>query len=443
MIGREGCEAILQAALSRSSAEQADFYLSVQEQGLTRFANNAIHQNVAHSNALLHIRATVGKRLGRAVTNDLSDEGIAQAVDRARLNATLMPEDSDFQGLPLPLPTPLVSSHDAATASYNPEDRAATVATVCRKARHHGLEASGACRTGTQETAVLSTTGVRAYHASTFAGLLNTIMSDTSSGWSKGGSWRVAEIDAEALADEAIKKALDGQNPQAIDPGNYPVVLDHYAVDDMLAALSLYGMGAQAVQEGRSWMNGMMGRSVMSPAVSIWDDGADLEGWPVPFDVEGMPRHRVDIVTEGVVGKPVHNSYTAGKEGLRSTGHQTNFTGAPLATNLFMAPGEGTQEEMIASTTRGLNITRFHYTRLAHNTGCVMTGMTRDGTFLIENGRISYPVKNLRFTQSYLEALAGVSAVGNQTKLLLNEAGFATRVPTLKLSGFNFTGVTV
>ena len=426
-----------------SEAEEADFYLSVQEQGLTRFASNTIHQNVAHSNAQLHIRAAVGRRLGRAVTNDLSDEGITNAVERARLNAALMPEDPDFHGLPSPFPTSLVASHDPVTAGFTPEARAEIVGTVCSKARHHGLGASGAYRTGTQESAVMSTTGVWAYQVSTFAGLLITTMSDTSAGWSKGGSWRVGEIDADELAEEAIKKALDGGNPHTVEPGNYPVVLDYYAVDDMLAALSLYGMGAQAVQESRSWMNGTLGQTVMSPAVSIWDDGTDPEGWPVPFDTEGMPKHRVDIVTHGTVLKPVHNSYTAGREGLKSTGHQATFTGAPLATNLFMQPGNETLEGMIGSTPRGLYVTRFHYTRLVHSKGCVMTGMTRDGTFLIENGRISHPVRNLRFTQSYVEALAGVSAVSNQTKLLLNESGFATKVPRLKLNGFNFTGVTV
>ena len=385
----------------------------------------------------------MGRRLGRATTNDLSDGGINKAVNRARLNAALMPEDPDFHGLPSPLPTAPVASYDPATAGYSPEDRANMVAKICGKALRHRLGASGACRTGTQESAVMSTTGVSAYHISTFAGLLITTMSDTSAGWSKGGSWRVEEIDPDELAEEAIKKTLDGVNPQTVHPGIYPVVLDYYAVDDMLAALSLYGMGAQAVQERRSWMNGAMGQTVMSPDVSIWDDGTNPEGWPVPFDTEGMPKHRVDIVTEGMVREPVHNSYTAGKEGLRSTGHQAYFTGAPLATNLFMQPGDGTLEGMIESTPRGLYITRFHYTRLVHNKGCVMTGMTRDGTFLIENGRISHPVKNLRFTQSYVEALAGVSVVSNQTKLLLNEAGFATKVPRLKLSGFNFTGVTV
>ena len=442
MIGRERCQAVLEKAMALSRAEQADFYLSVQEQGLTRFANNVIHQNVSHSDAQLHVRATVGKRLGRAVTNDLSDGGLAKAVDQARQNATLMPEDPDFPGLPDPAESLSVNSYDEATACYSPEERAAVVATVCRMAQANSLTASGASRTGTRETAAASTRGIRAYHASSFAGLIITAMSDTSSGWSKGGSWRVSDIDADDLSGEAIDKALKGQNPQMIEPGNFTVVLDHYAVDDILAALSLYGMSAQAFQEGRSWMNGIVGQPAMSARVSIWDDGLDPEGWPVPFDAEGIPRQRVDMVKEGVVGDPVHNSYTAAKESASSTGHQVNFTGGPVASNLFMKPGADTLEGMIASTGRGLYITRFHYTRLMHNKGCVMTGMTRDGTFLIENGRISYPVKDLRFTQSYVEAFAAVEAIGNSTKLLLNEFGFATRVPTLKLGSFNFTGVT-
>ncbi len=190
-------------------------------------------------------------------------------------------------------------------------------------------------------------------------------------------------------------------------------------------------------------MNGLIGERAMSPQISIWDDGADLEGWPVPFDAEGVPRQHTQLIQEGVVLDPVHNSYTAGKEGRRSTGHQFAFTGPPVASNLFMQTGDSSLEKMIASTQRGLYITRFHYTRLVHNRNCVMTGMTRDGTFLIEDGQLSYPVKDLRFTQSYVEALAGVEAVGSQSKLVLNEVGFATKVPALKIGRFNFTGVTV
>ena len=250
-------------------------------------------------------------------------------------------------------------------------------------------------------------------------------------------------MDTEALGREAVSKAVDGREPVAIKPGRYPVVLDTYAVDDILEALSLYGMGAQAVQEGRSWMNDLMGQTAMSPNVTVWDDGSDSNGWPVPFDAEGIPRRRVDIITQGVVNAPVHNSYTAGKEGTVSTGHQSYFTGGPIASNLFMQEGGSSFENLISSTERGIYITRFFYTRLAHSKGCIMTGMTRDGTFMIENGEITHPVKDLRFTQSYVEAMAGVEHVGSESKLVLNEVGFATRVPALKLSSFNFTGVTV
>ena len=443
MIGEDAALALLERALSLSTAAQADVYLSSQDLGLTRFAGNAIHQNVSHSNVTLNIRAVEGQRLGRATTNDTSDDGIRRAMEAAKRNALLMPEDPAFPGLPEPQPAPRVASWDESAAACSPMTRAQMVGEVCQQGAAEGLDTAGACRTGVQEIAVVSSRGVRAYHAGTFAGLIITTRSDNSAGWAKGGSWRLDEIDYPALAREAVDKAVRGRDPQPITPGEYTVVLDHYAVDDILEALSLYGMGAQAVQEGRSWMCGIQGTKAMSESVSIWDDGGSPDGWPVPFDVEGVPRQRVDLVENGVVNDPVHNTYTAAQDGVASTGHQAYFVGPPIASNIFMRPGDNTVEQLIASTERGLYITRFFYTRLSHNRGCVMTGMTRDGTFLIENGEIRHPVKDLRFTQSYVDALNGVEGVGDEAKLVLNEVGFATRVPALKLAKFNFTGVTV
>ena len=443
MMGETATLALIEKALSYSKAQETDIYLSAQDLGLSRFAGGAIHQNVAHSNIMLNVRSVSGKRLGRATTNDLSNAGLRKAVDAAHQNALLMPEDPELLGLPQPSEPVTVESLDEATANCSPETRAEIVRGVCLQGKEHDLNVSGACRTGVQETAVVSSLGTRAYHAGTFAGLIINTMSDTSAGWAKGGSWRLLDMDTEALGREAVSKAVDGREPVAIEPGRYPVVLDTYAVDDILEALSLYGMGAQAVQEGRSWMNDVIGDQAMSPSVTIWDDGSAPQGWPVPFDAEGVPRRRMDIITNGVVNTPVHNSYTAGKEGTVSTGHQAYFTGGPIASNLFMQPGDASLHDLIASTERGLYITRFFYTRLAHSKGCVMTGMTRDGTFMIENGQITHPVKDLRFTQPYVEALAGVEHIGSETKLVLNEVGFATRVPALKLSSFNFTGVTV
>ena len=243
------------------------------------------------------------------------------------------------------------------------------------------------------------------------------------------------------------KKRRVARTRGKVEPGEYAVVFDPYVTQDLIDLLSLYGMGGQAVLEGRSWMNDRMGQQVMSPLVSIWDDGCDPAGRPLPFDFEGMPRQRVDIVKQGVVGSPVYDRYTARKAGVSSTGHAMPPTFrmlGPVPIHLFMAPGQSSVEEMIRSTERGLYITRFWYTRVVHPRECIITGMTRDGVFMIENGELAYPVKNLRFTQSYVQALADVQAVGRESRLLASEWGsIASRVPALKISRFNFTGSTV
>ncbi|MGH7462847.1 MAG: metallopeptidase TldD-related protein [Longimicrobiales bacterium] len=206
-------------------------------------------------------------------------------------------------------------------------------------------------------------------------------------------------------------------------------------------------MSSMAVNEGTSWMNDRMGQPAMSALISIWDDGRDPAGYPAPFDFEGVPKQRVDVVTNGVISQPVYDSYTANKEGKASTGHAPPAAWrafGPFAANLFLAPGDNSVDEMIRSTGRGLYITRFWYTRLVHPRDCVITGMTRDGLFMIENGEIAYPVKNLRFTQSYVKALASVRAVSREQRTFIDEySGAAVRVPALKIEAFNFTGSTV
>ncbi len=444
MLGQEQIRPRLLEALRHCPpGSDADIYLSVTDQALTRFANNRIHQNVAHQDAVAHIRVATGLRQGRAVTNNLSSEGLADAMQQAAEFARLMPEDPDFPGLVEPSPAPSVAAYDSATASCDAHRRAAVVGMVCGKAAVRSMDAAGFYRTGAIEVAVVSTRGADAYHVGSLAGLLITARAQDSAGWSKGGGWRMDAIDPEALADEAIDKAARGQNPQPFDLGEYPVVLERYAVHDLLEALSFYGMGAHMVQDGRSWMRDVQGQAAMNPSVNIRDDGLDPGGWPAPFDAEGVPRSRVDIVKDGVALGPVHNSYTAAKVGAVSTGHQRGATGGPTATNLFLSPGDLTTEQLIASVRRGIYITRFYYTRLAHNRGCVMTGMTRDGTFLIENGELTTPVKNLRFTQSYVEALAGCEALSNSPQLNLNEAGVAIHAPAAKLTNWRFTGQTI
>jgi predicted Zn-dependent protease len=273
---------------------------------------------------------------------------------------------------------------------------------------------------------------------------INTvIMADDSSGYAAATAWKVGGINAEAIGAEAVEKALRGRHPRELPPGRYPVILEEYAVADIMDTLAYLGFGALAVQEGRSFMVDRFGEQIMSDAISIWDDGLDPTGLPMPFDFEGVPRQRVDLIKRGVAEAVVYDSYTAGKEGKASTGHglPAPNTHGPVPGHLFMAPGEVNKEEMLAAMERGLWVTRFHYTVPVHPKLAIVTGMTRDGTFLVEKGEISYPIKNLRFTQSYVEALAKVELVGRTTRLQQSWFG-GTRVPALKVAEFEFTGAT-
>lgn len=446
MLGREKAKDIGEDVLRRAGKDAAEVILSFEDQSLTRFANNYIHQNVAQRNVTLMVRLLRGKRMGLATTNRLDGHGLDILVERARANAKISPEDPDYPGLPERAQYVAVDTFDQATAGCSPQKRAKAVGTACRLTGEKGLNGSGLFSTGTNEIVVANTLGLFGYHSGTNGDFQIVVAAEDASGREQGSGWRVTDIPTESLARAAIQKAEDGTNPHQIDPGEYAVVLTPYATEDLLNMLNYYGMGAQAVLEGRSWMNGRMGEKVMSELVDIRDDGLEPEGVPMPFDFEGVPKQRVDVVERGVVQGPVYDRITARKMGKTTTGHAlppTMRSLGPIATNLFMSPGKTSTEAMIRSTERGLYISRFWYTRLVHPRDCVITGMTRDGVFFIENGELAYPVKDLRFTQSYVEALAKVETVGKETRLLMSEfGGQATRAPALKISKFSFTGLT-
>jgi predicted Zn-dependent protease len=248
------------------------------------------------------------------------------------------------------------------------------------------------------------------------------------------------------MADEAIEKARAGENPKDPEPGDYAVILDPYATADLLEMLALDGMSALAFQEERSWLNGRIGERIMSPGVTIVDDALDVAGIPAAFDFEGQPKTVVPIVENGVCRGPVYDSYTAGrKQGIQSTGHAappspTDRYG-PLPMNLSLHPGASDVAEMIRSTEQGLYVTRFWYTRVVHPRDVVVTGMTRDGTFVVRDGKVTGAVKPMRFTQSYVEALSRVRAIGSRQRTL--KAGIGTmRVPAVQLDRFRFTSAT-
>lgn len=445
MLGEARMKEIAKRVLALSTADQTEVVILGEENQLTRFANSYIHQNVAEKNAQIRVRAVVGKKIGAAITNDLSDEALTQAVESAIEAAKLQRENPDFLSLPSPQPIPKVEGFVEATAGCTPAERAHAASIICRRATGEGLSASGAFTTAAQEIAVANSLGIFAYYPATLADLEIVIMADSGSGYAHATAVDVTQIDAQALGQEAIEKALRSRDPIEIEPGDYMVILEEYAVEEMLFYLTYLGCGALAVQEKRSFMTDRFGDKIVGRNISLWDDGLDPQGLPVPFDYEGVPKRKVEFIREGLATSVVYDTYTAGREeGKESTGHALPAPNpyGPLSANLFMAAGEATKEEMLASTERGIWVTRFHYMNPVHRFKTIITGMTRDGTFLIETGEITRPIKNLRFTQSILEALSSVEMIGKERKLLLSSHLGCGCVPALKIDNFTFTGVT-
>ena len=450
MIGEDQARRLATQALELSRPDRAEVALKGTSSKLTRFANNTVHQNVSESDARVCVRIVQGERVGSAITNRLEPEGLAAAVQKARLFASESAADPHLPAIARQAVAAGLDSFDQATAEHSPDARAEAVGELCRRAAGRGLNASGAFRVAAEEMAAANSEGTFAYHAGTAADFQTVVMGDGSSGWAHAAHWKVAELSLPGLGEEAIRKAAEGKGPRFFEPQATSVVLDPYATADLVLMLNLVGMGAQSLIKGQSWMVDRIGKQAMSEQVNIWDDGRDLEGLPLLFDYEGVAKQRVDIVKGGVVQGPVFDGKTAKRLGAVSTGHglspflPTLARGfGPLAMNLRMAAGDATTQELIASTERGLYITRFHYTRTVHPRDCVVTGMTRDGVFVIEHGRLAYPVKDLRFTQSYVSALNEVEGIGAETRLLSDDfLGMSVRAPAIKIKTFRFTGTT-
>ena len=427
--------------LTSVEADQAEVLIYGGTSALTRFANNYIHQNVQESDVSVRVRAVLGKKIGVASTDAITQEGLREVAERAVSLARLQQENLDFVSLPGPTPIAKVEARLAATAECSAGQRAGVVSEITGTASKAGLVAAGAFRTGESEVAVMNSMGVWAYHCDATADINTVVMGETSSGYAERWTRDVGEIKGAAIAAEAIDKAQRGANPHALEPGEYDVILEEYAVADLMDYFAYLSFGVQAFMEKRSFMSGRIGERVMGENVSLWDDGLSPEGLPAPFDAEGVARRRVDFIEKGVAKGVVWDSYHGAMAGQASTGHAlpAGETFGAIPGNMFMATGDATKEEMLASTKRGIWVSRFWYTRPVHPLTVVLTGMTRDGTFLIEDGKIVAPVNNLRFTQSYLEAMNQVEAIG-KTSMLMPSFGGCCRVPALKVRGWNFTG---
>jgi len=446
--GRDEVLALLDRVLERAPTPRTEAVYLGEDTALTRFATNRIHQNVRQHDAALQVRVVDEERVGVASTNRLDEAGMRDVVERAAAiarhaapnpRAAVLPEPDGREADP-------ELGYVAATAEASADVRAEGTRAVIAAGQARDLQTSGSFSTGTMTVAVANGLGIRAFHRSTRAALLTVMMdgfaSGAASGYAHAGAGDVGEIDAAALGVEAAEKGDRMRGAIAPEAGEYEVVLEEYAVAGLLEYLAYIGFSGLAYEEGRSFMD--LGKRVMGESVSIWDDGCDPSGLPSTIDFEGVPRQRVDLVTDGVASAVVHDAATGARAGTGSTGHALpapNLTG-PMPLNVFMRGGATPREELIAGIERGVWVTRFHYINPVHPKKAILTGMTKDGTFLIENGRLTRPLMNLRFTQSIPEAFSDVRAASRETKLLPGDFFGAYRAPALHLGSFNFTGVT-
>ena len=440
-------EDVLARAL-RVGATEAEVLVSAGDGALTRFANSEIHQNVAERSLTVSLRHVVGRRIAVVSTGKVDPDGLRTLVHRAAAIARSCEELEDWAGLPAAtaeggaVTGGTAAAWAAGTAGATPEFRAEGVRAVIAAADAVGVTAFGSFSTEAEAIAVVNSAGVRAAESRTSSQLLTVHMSpDGGTGYAESVSMDATTIDAAAIGREAAAKARASDNAVTVPAGDYPVVLEEYAVVDITDMLGYLGFSALAVQEERSFVE--PGRRIGSDLVTIVDDGFDPNGLPATFDYEGVAKQRVPLVEAGVCRGVVYDSQTAARAGRSSTGHGLPAPNpyGPFPLNAVMSAGTTPRDELIGGLDRGLLVTRFHYTNVVHPKLAMITGMTRDGTFLVEGGKIVGPVRNLRFTQSYLDALAGVSAVSSSRKAIKGFLGAAV-VPALRIDAWTFTGVT-
>jgi PmbA protein len=442
LVGRDGFEAIADAALELSGVDGVEVLLLHQWGGLTRFASSEIHQSTSNEDTELRVRVVVGGRIGVASTNEFSAEGARRAARSAKEMAEVVAPDPLFPGLAPKAPVEDRRGFDDTTASADPRQRAEGVATLVAQAAD-GFVAAGAFETTAVELGLANTEGQRCWTPSSLASI-STVMTggDGGSGFAESFTSKLGEVDAEAVGRRASDKARRSQNPKPIDPGTFEVVLEPSATATLVGFLAFMGFGGRLIAEGRSCFSGKEGQLVAAPSVSIYDDARSPQTVGFPFDFEGVPRQRVDLISDGVFQDGVYDLRTAKQTGKRSTGHALPppDPDGPTPLNLFMATGDASLDDMISATQHGLLISRFHYSNVVHPVESTITGMTRDGTFLIEGGEITHPVQNLRMTQSIIEALLAASMIGDRTELASEFFFSASRVPALKVDRFQFTG---
>ncbi len=437
---------IAERVFKLSDADETEVMIDVTSDALTRFANNTIHQNVAEQGLTISVRTVFDGRTARATTNRTDDESLARVVAASATIAKSQAKIPHMLAMPGPQKVQRVARFFDSTAGFTAQDRAKAVARVCRAATKRKQTVAGIFTTGTMQSALGNSRGLFLTHQQTRAEFSVTVLDPDSSGWQKANSPDVTKIFPDALADRAAEKSRASRKPKEVPPGHYTVILEPAAVLDLVGFL-FYDFAGTAVLDQRSCFNKRMGKQVMGPNITIWDDVYHPLQTGAPFDGEGLPRQKVLLVDRGTPRNLVYARATAKQMPsdmkAKPTGHgfplPNEYGEAPM--NLVFEGGKASLDEMIASTSRGILVTRLWYIREVDPYEKILTGMTRDGTFLIEGGKLAGGIRNFRFNQSVLEMLSNVEAMSPSVRAA-GEESFEMVVPAMKVNGFHFSEVT-
>ena len=409
--------------------------------GLTRFANSSVHQHVREDSTEVMLTVAVDGRTATASTTRVDHDSLRALVDGAVASARLQPVDPLWPGATPPEPVTAAGNLDPGTAAADPDERVGVVAAFIDA--DDALDAAGYVDTELIEAAFASTAGQRASGATTRATLDGIHQTATSAGSAHQTSVRIADLDGAAAGRRAADRARRSEEFVDVEPGRFEVILGPEAVSTVLTFLGVYGFNAKSHHEGGSFAE--LGAAQFDPSITILEDPTDPRSVGLPFDAEGTPRRRNVLVADGVTRSLAHDRRTAARTGVASTGNAVpgGSSMGPVPTRIVMPPGEASVDDMVARVRYGLLVTQFHYVRVLDPKTLVATGLTRNGTFLIRDGAVAQAVGNLRFTQSFVDALApeAVLGVGDDDRYADGEFGAGVVIcPSLHLAGWNFTG---
>jgi PmbA protein len=470
MLTRDEASDIFDRIKNISSADEVEVLFSGGRFALTRFANNTIHQNVAEENHVVSVRTAFGGRTARATTNKFDDESLRRVVESSEALAKVQHPDSDL--LPMPDSREAAGKADPSpnegsvrftqppsryfpeTAAITPQLRADGVKKIVEVAQKHKLTTAGIFSSSESVEGIFNSRRLSNWHRQTLAEVSITMLGADSSGWQKANSPDVTNLDPLRMAETAAQKAIDSAHPAEISPGKYTVILEPSAALDIVGFM-FWDYSGMAILDQRSFLTGRIGSQLFGENITIWDDITHPLQTGCPFDGEGMRRLSLPLVEHGVVKRVVYARATAErmkhsehkeKAGpIAPTGHGfplPNEMGEMPLNIVFARPrNPQTLSEMIASTVRGVLVTRLWYIREVDPYEKMVTGMTRDGTFLVEDGKVKQGIRNFRFNESLIHMLSNVDAMSVPVRSC-GEESFDMVVPAMKIREFNFTEVT-